>query len=237
MFFRSYMSNQIIVPYAMLWLKKRLKELDKSGAEFGRTLGIPKERVYEMYRGIRRLQLEEIGKAARFLGWSEAELLAHIEGRPSNAKSAVQIDKIAVSPDGDITLPPLVLYRTAIATNGLQGGVMLYAEKVDEVPRPFFLKFSTKAFAAKILDDTNEPVYRRWDTILIDPRGNLVAEEDGFFTAYPEAPGGAPSMIGRLISSTDTHWSVHLYGPNEDIQLPRTIYPNAWPIVGRYNRR
>ena len=226
----------------MLWLKQRLKELDKSGAAFARHLGLPKERVYEMYVGKRRLQAEEIGPTARFLEWTDADIIAHLEGRVlSDTKkqieqTAPQQGVSAGQPFGDVTATPLVVYRAVISGDRWRGSFMLYAEPIDEVPRPFFLKFSNKAFAVKILDDANSPVYKRWDTVMIDPAGSTAEGEDHIFTQDLGTVGGN-SVIGCLKASTASHWTVHHYGSKRDLDLPRAEYPHAWPIVGRYNRR
>jgi phage repressor protein C with HTH and peptisase S24 domain len=237
------MIKRVVVPFSMEWMKRRLRELDKSGAAFARHLGIPKERVYEMWAGKRRLQQEEIGPAARFMELSEAELVARLEGRPLNEtkkqteQTATQQVAFAQQPFIDITLPPLVMYRTAHATGAVRGAFMLFSQKIDEVPRPFFLKFSTKAFSFRVLDDRMHPAYRRWDILLIDPDSPGIEGEDCLFTDRPEADSGSHSVIGRFKASTGTQWTVHQYGPKRDLDLSRAEFPNCWPIVGRYNRR
>ncbi len=237
------MIKRVIVPYGMEWMRIRLRLIGKSGAALGRHLGIPKERVYEMFAGKRRLQQEEIGPTARFLEWSEAQLIANLEGRVLNETNK-QFGRVAPQQvaagvqlyTGDI-LPPLVMYKTThtVATGG--GAFMLLAQRTDEVPRPFFLKFSQKAFAFRVLDDRMHPAYRRWDTLIIDPDSPAIEGEDCLFTDSPEALDGSLSVIGCLISSTATHWTVHQYGTKQDQDLPVSEFPNAWPIVGRYNRR
>lgn len=239
-------ATTIVVPYAMDWLKGRLRELGKTGADFGRALGVPKSRVYEMQRGERRLQPDEIGNAARFLQLSEAELIARLEGRTDhrtktagNGASRNEIDISSIRPirQGDISLPPLLIYRTAMGELGRQGGFMLRAERVGEVARPEFLRFSEKAFAARVLDDRNAPAYRRRDAVLVDPDTPPIEGEDCLFTADPYGPGGAFSIIGCLVSSTTTCWRIRQYAVKGTKELPRSEFPNAWPIVGRYNRR
>lgn len=237
------MVKRIIVSSGMEWLRVRLRILGKSGAELARHLDIPRERVYEMYKGTRRLQQEEIGPTARFLEWSETELIANLEGRALNETNkqsgniAAQQSVPAVPNYTDTSLPPLVLYKTAQSVRGPWGGFMLLAQRTDEVPRPFFLKFSEKAFAFRILDDRMHPAYRRWDTVIIDPDGPPVEDEDCLFTDGSVLPTGGLSVIGCLKSSTDMHWTVHHYGTKQDHNLPRADFPDAWPIVGRYNRR
>lgn len=226
----------------MNWLKQRLNELGITGADFGRAIGVPKARVYEMQRGDRRLQPKEIGPAARTLKWTEAELVARLEGRTPAADTrgrsleADILQRIPLRRD-DAGLTALVVYRTAPGERGRSGDFMLRAERVGEVVRPEFLRFSEKAFAAKVLDDRNAPAYRRRDLVLVDPDSPPIEDEDCLFTADPAAPDGAGSVIGCLISSTATCWKIRQYGTRGERELPRAEFPNAWPIVGRYNRR
>jgi hypothetical protein len=229
-------------PQNMRWLRSRLVEIDKTGADFARALQIPTSRVYEMLAEKRRIQPTELGRAARFLEMSEAELVARIEGREWNEsnkhteENVPQIRENNRQPYGDITGHPLLVYRAVNFDHKGGGRFMLYKEPSDEVPRPFFLKFSQNAFAIKVLDDANAPVYRRWDTVLIDPGGSTVQGEDHLFTKELD-PDGVLSVVGCLKASTGAHWTVHHYGTKQDQDLAKADYPRAWPIVGRYNRR
>lgn len=171
------------------------------------------------------------------------EWLRHGRGSlPSNAtkeqteETVAEIGTNGRQPIGDVRTSPLVVYRTVLIEGDKRGGFMLYAEPVDEVPRPFFLKFSQTAFAIKVLTDENFPVYKRWDTVLVDPGGSHALGEDHLFCPDID-PSGGHSVIGCLKQSTGTHWIVHTYGTKQDHELPRSEFPNAWPIVGRYNRR
>jgi plasmid maintenance system antidote protein VapI len=224
----------------MRWMRERLGELDKSGADLARALGIPKSRVSEMLAGKRRLQPNEIRPVARFLEIPEAQVVANLSvtlnaNKEQNEEIVSQIVGNNRQPIRDLSIP-LVVYRTVLIEGGRRGGFMLFQEPVDEVPRPFFLKFSTKAFATKVLNDDNHPVYKRWDTVMVDPAGSMALGEDHMFS--PDvSPGGVLAVIGNLKQSTPSHWIVHQYGTKQDQELPRSEFPNCWPIVGRYNRR
>lgn len=225
----------------MDFLKARLVEIGKTPAAFARALGLPKARAYEMQKGTRKLQPGEFGAAARFLDWSEAELVAHLEGR-ATARKRPQDHKVATAQriplHADDTPPrPLLLYRVAPVEKGRQDGFMLRAEKVGEVERPDFLIFSERAFAAKVLDDKNAPAYRRRDTVLVDPDSPHIEDEDCLFTNDPTVPAGSLSVIGCLLRSTATLWIIRQYGVKAERELTKSEFPNAWPIVGRYNRR
>ena len=138
---------------------------------------------------------------------------------------------------GDTPPRPLLIYRTAVAVKGRQDGFMLRAEKVGEVERPEFLRFSEKAFAAKVLDDRNAPAYRRRDLVLVDPDSPPIEDEDCLFTGDATASAGAFSLLGCLIRSTALVWIIRQYGVKGEREVAKAECPHAWPIVGRYNRR
>jgi hypothetical protein len=193
-----------------------------------------------MLAGKRRLQPNEIRPTARVLRMTEAQIIANL-GDTLNANKE-QIEETVPQIGGNNRQPvrdlpsPLVVYRTVLIEGGRRGGFMLFQEPVDEVPRPFFLKFSAKAFATKVLNDDNHPVYKRWDTVAVDPGGSMALGEDHMFS--PDvSPDGVLAVIGNLKQSTPSHWIVHQYGTKQDQELPRSEFPHAWPIVARYNRR
>jgi SOS-response transcriptional repressor LexA len=231
----SVESGTIVVPYDMDWLKKRLKEIGKTGAGLARALGTSKQRIYEMYRGDRRFQQDEIARAARFLEWTEAELLARIEGR--RAYSVSKVSEKVPPPASDKTLTPLVLYRAVPSHTARQAGYMLQAEQIGEIARPGDLEFSPKAFAVKLLDASCEPAYRFLDTLLVDPEDPLVEGEDCIFTADKEEPSGGHCVIARLKRSTDTAWITRGFTSEEELPLPRSEFPYCWPIIGKFRRR
>jgi transcriptional regulator with XRE-family HTH domain len=156
--------------------------------------------------------------------------------REQTEETVSQVGGNERQPIGDVLGNPLVVYRTVLIEGSKRGGFMLYAEPIDEVPRPFFLKFSKNAFAVKVLTDENFPVYKRWDTVLVDPAGSHALGEDHMFTPDLD-PSGVHSVIGCLKQSTPSHWIVHTYGTKQDHELPRSEYPHAWPLVGKYHRR
>lgn len=219
----------------MDWLEKRLKHLGKSGAALARAIGTSKQRIYEMYDGKRRFQQDEIARAARFLEWTEAELLARIEGR--RVISVSKIGEKVPPPASDKTLTPLVLYRAVPSHTDRRAGYMLQAEQIGEIARPSELEFSPKAFAVKLLDASCEPAYRFLDTLLVDPEDPLIEEEDCIFTADEEEPTGGHCVIARLIRSTDDMWITCGFQSKDETELPKSEFPYAWPIIGKYRRR
>lgn len=137
----------------------------------------------------------------------------------------------------DGLLPPLILWKSARIDGGRKGAFLLANEKSGETERPVFLRFSENAFAFNVQNDANSPAYRVRDIVLIDPDAPVADLDDCLFTADPAPQPGVESVIGRLIRSTDVDFFVHQYAISGEIKLPRSAFPNAWLIVGRYIRR
>jgi hypothetical protein len=227
----------------MEWLKPRLRELNKSGAGLARALGKPKERVYEMQRGDRRLQAEEVPAAARYLEMSEQELLAIITGEPVPPSAIFD-----PSPPADTSsstksqfgrkLPPLVIWKVVPHLGSRFGGFMLIAEKDGELPRSSDLEYNKKAFAFKVIDDANKAVYKQRDRLVVDPELTPAPDDDCIFAASMPTNRGALAVVGNLIRSTDDLWIISQYAaPETEIELSRHDYPHAWPIVERHRPR
>lgn len=95
-----------------------------------------------------------------------------------------------------------------------------------------------KAFAFKVICDSNSPVYKLRDTLLVDPDTAAIPGDDCLFADGIENPKGSLAIVGYLERSTPTTWVITQYKcGDKEIELPKAEYPHAWPIVGRYHRR
>jgi hypothetical protein len=65
----------------MGWLKRRLKDIGRKPIDLARFLGLPPARAYEMLKGERYIQPNEIDRVARFLDWPATDVVAHMGGR------------------------------------------------------------------------------------------------------------------------------------------------------------
>lgn len=228
----------VVVGSDMDWLKKRISDLGKTGVGFARALNIPKPRVYEMFKGKRALQIEEVPAAAKFLEMSEAELIALVRGNgmPAEGQKSDTSALMNVHSNGR-RLPPLIVWKTTAAGSGRGGAFVLSNEKAGEVGRPDVLEFAEKAFAAKVVTAENDPAYRLRDVVWVNPEEPPVDGDDCLFTADPTTRPGAQTVIGKLVRRTSSQWIIVQYAIKGEQELNRREYPNAWLIVGRYNRR
>ena len=226
----SNVGTQAVVLSGMRWIEARLKALGKSGAAFGRALKIPKERVYEMYRGDRRFKASEIAPAAAFLEMSENELARLVAGY-----------QLSVSPErmalriNDEALPTLVVWKSAVTGRERSGAFLLTNKPDGDVDRPKFLEFSEKAFGCRVLTGDNDPVFRLRDIVLVNPDEPLEEGDDCLFLTSDGST--AEAIIGRLIRIEAGEWIMRQYAAASDRSLDRGEFQHAWRIVGRYYRR
>lgn len=212
----------------MDWLKARIRELEKNGAQLARALGVPKTRVYEMYKGKRRFSAKEVPIAARFLEMSLEELNALI-GDQEIKPSATMLTPSEMQ-NRSKPLAPLIIWRSAQQTGSRYGGFLIVADKAGEITRPKALEFVKNPFAFRIIDETNVPVLRLWDVVTINTERPAVAGLDCVFLNDPEAEGGTLAVVGNLVEATTTHWIVKQYKDDNQLELPRTMFPRAYPI-------
>jgi hypothetical protein len=212
----------------MDWLKTRLLEAGRRPIELARHLGIPPARVYEMLKGERKIQPQEIPKVASFLAVSPAQIIALMtEGNGIQTMSTIQSD-------GGLEGPITVLRAIR---NQISGEWTVYNDKAGEVTRPDFMTYASRAFAITVLDDVNSPVYRVRDKVLIDPDTPIGIGDDCLLMADFVEGGGAPALLGRLLKEDDKHWTVQQYNLERPIKAPKTRYSSAYPVTGRYITR
>jgi transcriptional regulator with XRE-family HTH domain len=133
--------------------------------------------------------------------------------------------------------PALIVWRAVPYPAGRIGGFVILHEKEGEVPRPNHLLNQPKAFAFKVIDDANVPVYKPRDVLLVDPDTAAIAGDDCLFADGIESHQGSVAIVGYFLSSTVTTWTITQYGREGEIELPKAEFPHAWPLAGRYHRR
>lgn len=229
----------VVVGSLMDWLKTRIAEIGKTGVGLAAALGVPKARVYEMYSGKRKLQLNEVPAAAKYLEIPEDELIALAirSGTPPSSFHKRETFSTGTPNMRGKRLPPLIVWKTSAGGSGRGGAFVLSNEKAGEAGRPDVLEFVESAFAAKVVNQDNDPAYRVRDLVWINPEEPPLDGDDCLFTSDPAAVGGSDAIIGKLIRRTSSQWIISQYAVKGEQELNRREYPSAWLIVGRQNRR
>src|SRR5262249_61094079 len=93
----------------MKGIKERLDEIGRRPIELSRALGLPPARAYEMIKGVRRIQPDEIGRLAAFLDWPESHVVALIDGRATSksGKRSPSTTRPPIPPPGGRARVPL----------------------------------------------------------------------------------------------------------------------------------
>lgn len=209
------------------WIKDALEAVRKRPVELSTYLGIAAPRVHEMIKGVRRLQLEEIGGAAEFLRLPEEAVKALMKGAPFDTVDRTATDTPWVNNDGrSIPIRRVIVDGDKWKMDGTNAGV---------VSRPDYLRFSKSAFAVVVQDEANSPVYRIGDRILIDPDAPKPEGADYIFCTCPDADSRELSTCyaGNLVRATANTFLIRQYGGAEK-RLSRKQYPSYWRITGRH---
>jgi transcriptional regulator with XRE-family HTH domain len=81
------------------WIFKALEKEGKSSSGLARALGVNPSQVTRMKKGERRLQINEIGKAAAYLGVPIPSDLARLSEGPDDARAPAPMDSVPLSTD------------------------------------------------------------------------------------------------------------------------------------------
>jgi transcriptional regulator with XRE-family HTH domain len=209
-----------------------------SQAKLGELTGVSRSAVAQWELNQTTPETERLGVLARVLQLDMNDLLGLVPAKqPQSDVAQNEATQFHTLHLGDKSLKPLPLYRSDPGEQDRLEGFMLSGASLEETERPAFLRHSEKAFGVRILNDKNKPAYRRRDIVIIDPDSPPIEGEDCLFTGTPTGSAGAFSVIGCLVKVTTTLWTVRRYSEKKDLELLRAAFPNAWPIVARYNRR
>ena len=227
---------------AMETLGKAIREargrLKMSQEKLGALTGVSRSAVAQWELNQTTPETERLGVLARVLQLDVGALLGLVPAKQTQSdiapNEATGFHPLQLN---DRSLRPLPLYQSDPWEMDRLEGFMLSAAGLDETERPAFLRHSEKAFGVRILNDKNKPAYRRRDVVIIDPDSPYVEGEDCLFTGNPKEPSGCFSVVACLIEVTDKLWICRRHNEKKNLELAKTTFPNAWPIVARYNRR
>lgn len=120
-----------------------------------------------------------------------------------------------------------------------QGGegdvIIVDDDPIEWVLRPEPLFNVPGGFAIYLVGDSMEPVYRQGDRVLIHPSLPTARGEDAMLVR--QLPVGFHALVKRVVSWDRDKWNLRQFNPAKDFSLPRTEWPLAYSVVGKYNRR
>jgi phage repressor protein C with HTH and peptisase S24 domain len=226
----------------MKWIKERLDEIGRRPIELSRALGLPPARAYEMIKGVRRIQPDEIGRLAAFLDWPESHVVALIDGR-ATSKSGKRSPSAArppiPTPAGRARVPlASEAFREgrpdipvwAAAQAGEDGALILVPDPVDYIFRSERMRGVRNPFAFQIVGSSMSPALEHGDQVVINPALLVRPGVDCVFIQQ-QRDGTFLALVKRLLRQTADSWQVRQYDPKKDFDLPKKKWPRAHVVA------
>lgn len=82
-----------------------------------------------------------------------------------------------------------------------------------------------------------DPAFEPGDTAWVNPRLPLVRECDVILYSIDTENGEAKATIKRLVSWTDTEWTLRQHQPKKTFKLKKIEWPKCHRVVGKFSRR
>lgn len=142
--------------------------------------------------------------------------------------------------ESNASVRPLVGERDLPVYAAAQGGpgeLAVTPEPIEYVKRPAPLIGVTGGFAVYVTGDSMFPAYEQGDMILIHPALPIQRGCDALLADAPSRGGDWTAIVKRVEGWTEKVWKLAQFNPKKSFELPRTQFPRAYRIVGKYNRR
>jgi hypothetical protein len=225
----------------MKWIKDRLDEIGRRPIELARALGLPPARAYEMIKGIRRVQPDEIGRLSAFLDWPEAHVVALIDGRatPKSGKRSASTARPPIAPPGRARVlmtgeagrdgrPDIPVWAAAQA--GDDGALILVPDPVDYIFRSERMRGVRNPFAFQIVGGSMSPALEHGDQVVINPALLLRPGVDCVFIQQ-QRDGTFLALVKRLLRQSADTWHVRQFDPKKDFELSKKKWPRAHVVA------
>ncbi len=134
---------------------------------------------------------------------------------------------------------PLVGARDLPVYGVAQGGagaLQIDASPIEYVKRPAPLLGVKDAFAVYVVGDSMSPAYEQGDLILVHPGKPIERGLDALLCDAPEH-GEWRAIVKRVDNWTEKVWRLTQFNPKKSYEVPKSEFPKAFRIVGKYNRR
>jgi len=122
------------------------------------------------------------------------------------------------------------------AAEGGDGNLILSTDPLEYVKRPYTLENIDDAYGIHIVGESMFPAFEPGDVAWINPRLPPIRGTDVVLYSV-NGHGDAHASIKRLVSWTDTEWTVQQWNPAKSFALLRKDWPKVHRVVGKFLRR
>ena len=216
----------------------KLRAVD-SVASLARATGLDEGRINQQLAK-NALSTEDAPRIAEYLKISAAWLLTG-EGPPPDL-AAANLDEPRMA--ANAVLPPeqpvgIVGERDLPVYGAAQGGEGMTVDPhpIEWVKRPAPLVSVAKGFAVYVVGDSMSPAYEQGDMVFVHPGLPVGRGDDALLVSVPAAGGDWTAIVKRVTGWTERNWKLLQFSPRREFDAPRANFPQAYRIVGKYNRR
>lgn len=209
---------------------------------FATLIGVSRGAVgnWELDQGIKKENLQTIAlKTGTSLEW-----LAFGSGPAPILPARVFAAGSEVSKAATDLAPSDVLgerdLKVFAAVEGGDGEMVIHADPIDIVQRPWYLKNVRDGYAVLVVGDSMIPAFEPGDIAVVNPRLPPMKNADMIFVAGDDR-GEFRASIKRLLRWTADDWFVLQFNPasgkSREFTLSRLEWPKALRVVGKYYGR
>lgn len=209
---------------------------------FADMLGVTRGAVgnWELNKGIKKENLQSIalqtGTPLEWLAFGSGAapiLPARIFAAGSDiSRAASDLTSVEVLGERDL--------KVFAAVEGGDGEMVINADPIDIVQRPWYLKNVRDGYAVLVVGDSMIPAFEPGDIAVVNPRLPPMKNVDMIFIAGDER-GEFRASIKRLLRWSPDEWFVLQFNPalgkDREFALSRDEWPKALRVVGKYYGR
>lgn len=119
------------------------------------------------------------------------------------------------------------------AVEGGPGEMVISTDRIETVPRPWYLGQVREGYAVIVVGESMSPAYEPGDMAIVNPRLPPVRGKTHIFTKGRD-DGEFVASIKRLVSQSSTEWLVQQFNPPLEFSLLKAEWPKALRVVGKY---
>lgn len=182
---------------------------------------------------------------ANRVGVKQATVSRWLKGQLPDPKQQEALKALIIDPNAKLEKSETAAHPTLgerdlpvyAAAEGGDGEIVISTERIDLVPRPWFLGEVKDGYAVMITGESMIPAFRPGELAIVNPRLPPMRDRDHIFTTAPD-DGHFRASIKHLISWTDKDWKCEQYNPAKGKErvftLPRVTWIKALRVVGKY---
>jgi len=142
-----------------------------------------------------------------------------------------QLERILKPVPQEVALYELPVYAAA---EGGNGEMVVSTDPIERVPRPWYVSLIKEAYAVLVVGESMIPEYEPGQIVIVNPKLPPARNKSVILVAGEEH-GEFRACLKRLRGWSNSEWQVEQFNPPKKFNLPKSEWPRALRIVGKYD--